>query len=587
VINRVFLPALIAAILLLPVPFAAAQEADLSKMVTIKTDNPRDTMRTFLTAMGDYREGVKTDDKRKKKRIDDAVACLNLEGMTFVVRQEKGREAAILLKEVIDRVIYIDYDKIPEDTGVGENQLLRWRLRNTEIVIARVETGDRAGEYLFTSRTVEQAPSFYERYKELPYQDGASGAGYTEPWIDRNVPEWAQSKVVLFSNWQWIGLFLAILLGLVVKTVAQHIVRGAKKITARSKMEWDDQIIVSIERPIGLIGAAAFWFFAIYALRFQGMALGVLNVIVQVTFSVGIIWALYNLTEVLTQYLIALTSRTESELDDHLAPMIRKALKILVIVFGTLVTFQNLGVNVVSVLAGLSIGGAAIAFAAKDTCAKVFGSIMIIIDRPFSIGDWIIADGVEGSVEEIGFWSTRVRTFYDSQISVPNSAMANANIDNMGRRKYRRIKAFFDLTYDTSPEQMEAFLEGLKNIVEANPYTRKDYYHVCFTAYGASGLTVMLYTFLKVPDWAAELVERQNIYLEILRLAKDLDVEFAYPSQSLYVESMPGQPKEKDVLKSDDLKQFAAGFGPNGERSSPGGQGVFTPPHYVPKSLAE
>ena len=151
----------------------------------------------------------------------------------------------------------------------------------------------------------------------------------------------------------------------------------------------------------------------------------------------------------------------------------------------------------------------------------------------------------------------------------------------MGRREYRRIKAVLGLTYDTPPEKMEAFLEGIKNIIKANPYTRKDYYHVVFDSYGDFSLNVLVYCFLKVPDWSAELVERQNIYLEILRLAKDVGVEFAFPTQTLHVETFP----EKDPVRplqpfeTGALKDTAKAFGPDGSKSKPGGLGLFIPPY--------
>ena len=212
----------------------------------------------------------------------------------------------------------------------------------------------------------------------------------------------------------------------------------------------------------------------------------------------------------------------------------------------------------------------------------LFGSIMILTDRPFRIGDWVLVDKIEGTVEEIGFRSTRIRTFYNSLVSVPNSVVANTNIDNMGARKYRRIKTFFGITYDTPAERVESFLEGIKNIVKANPYTRKDYYHVVFNGYGDSYLEVMLYCFLEVPDWATELVQRQNIYLEVLRLARELGVEFAFPTRTLHVETLPGQPPGREALDHDAMVGGAAAFGPGGGLAQPGGLGYFTPPYRDP-----
>ena len=147
--------------------------------------------------------------------------------------------------------------------------------------------------------------------------------------------------------------------------------------------------------------------------------------------------------------------------DGQLVPLVKKALRVSVVVMGLLVMFQKLGVEVVSVLAVLGLGGLAFALAAKDTCANLFGSVIILLDRPFHIGDQVIIGKTEGSVKSIGFRSARIRTFYNSVISVPNSVLANANIDNMGRREYRRIKAFLGATYDTPPAKIEAFIDGI------------------------------------------------------------------------------------------------------------------------------
>src|SRR5690606_26122936 len=144
-------------------------------------------------------------------------------------------------------------------------------------------------------------------------------------------------------------------------------------------------------------------------------------------------------------------------------------------------------------------------------------------------------DDVEGTVEKVGFRSTRVRTFYHSLITVPNALMTRAKIDNLGARRYRRVKETLGVTYDTSPERIEAFCEGIREIIRKHPYTRKDYYHVYFHGYGESALNILLYLFLETPDWATELRERQRLLLDVARLARELRVEFAFPSRTLYV----------------------------------------------------
>ena len=206
-----------------------------------------------------------------------------------------------------------------------------------------------------------------------------------------------------------------------------------------------------LQRPIGLILASIFWFFSIHVLQFEGQAYVLLIIIVQVIFSVGLIWGAYRLVDVVAYHMKKITEKTDTPFDDEILPLLTRSLRIFTVVFGALIVFQNLGVNVMSVLAGLGLGGLAFALAAKDACANLLGSLMILLDRPFSVGDWINVDGADGTVEAIGFRSTRIRTFYNSQITIPNAAVANANIDNYGKREWRRIVAKLGLTYDTPP----------------------------------------------------------------------------------------------------------------------------------------
>ncbi len=554
--------------------------------VFIKKDNARFTMKTFMSAMEDYRKGINEGDDELTDRIDAAVSCLSLADVPSVVREDKGRETAIYLKEVIDRIIAIDYDMIPVSDHNG-NPVLRFRLKssNERVVIARIESGDQTGEYLFTKQTVDGIKSFYNQIKDRPYKTGTGGGAHYRPdMVERMVPEFLRGKYILFQNWQWAGLFLGILLGLVVKTIVQHMTHLVKKFTKKSKTDWDDKIVGAIEKPIGILGAGAFWFFTVHALQFEGSALAVLKIIIQVVISVAFIWALYRLADVLAEYLRKLTAKTDTMLDDHLVPLIKRALHTFIVIFGVLITVQNLGFNVMSLLAGLGLGGLAFALAAKDTCANFFGSIMILTDRPFLVGDAVEIGGVSGTVEQIGFRSTRLRTFYDSEVTIPNASLANANIDNLGRRQYRRQVMTLGLTYDTPPEKMEAFAEGVKNIIKNNPITRKDYFHVVFESYGDCSLNVLVYYFLETSSRSEELVERHNINLQILQLGAELGVEFAFPTQTLHMETFPEKEPTRTVppFTVDEVKDVAASFGKDGKNAQPDGSGIFLPPHKDP-----
>ena len=243
----------------------------------------------------------------------------------------------------------------------------------------------------------------------------------------------------------------------------------------------------------------------------------------------------------------------------HLLPYSKKIVKSLIAIVAVLIFLQNSGINVSSLLAGLGIGGIAIALAAKETLGDFFGGFAVIADKPFSVGDWIICNEVEGTVEDIGFRSTKVKTFYDSLLTIPNSVISDSVIDNLGKRQARRTRATLDLTYDTSPEKIQAFVEGVKNIIKSNSHTRKDYYQCYFSDYGSHSLKILLNFFLRVSDWDTELSQKQNIFLEILRLAKELEIDFAFPTRTLDWPSK--NKKDKQEFSAQELKKKIQSFG--------------------------
>ena len=228
-------------------------------------------------------------------------------------------------------------------------------------------------------------------------------------------------------------------------------------------------------------------------------------------------------------------------MDDQLVPVAIRVAKIFTAFVGLIFVLQNLGVNVSALIASLGVGGIAIALAAKDTVANVFGSITIFTDRPFQVGDAVNIDGVVGSVEEVGLRSTRIRTATNSVLSIPNAAVANAKSDNIGAREFRRVRATLGITYGTPTTKITKFVEGIREILEGTEDVKKDNYEVHFIEFGPSSLDIMTSYYLTVPGWHEEMVVRSEINLQIIHLAEKLGIDFAFPSQSLYVESLPAK----------------------------------------------
>ena len=206
-----------------------------------------------------------------------------------------------------------------------------------------------------------QAKAFFQKVRHLPYRDGSGqGARYTTPWIEQHSPDWAMETFVLLHNWQWIGMFLAICIGFFLRGLVRWLLSLLKSLTTRSKTDWDEKLVAAAEAPLSLVAATGFWWIALQALRIEGAALTVLSMGVELVFSLAIIWTAYRVADVLSEYLTAVAAKTDNTLDDHLVPLIKRALRTFILVFGVLVMFQNLGFNVMSVLAGLGIGIGAI-----------------------------------------------------------------------------------------------------------------------------------------------------------------------------------------------------------------------------------
>jgi MscS family membrane protein len=299
--------------------------------------------------------------------------------------------------------------------------------------------------------------------------------------------------------------------------------------------------------------------------------------------AVSIVWLFYRAVDIVTDYIDYRTSLTEHRLDPSLASFLNGTMKVLVTLIVLVLVASNMGVNVTGLVAGLGIGGLAVALAAKEPLENLFASLVIFMDRPFRAGDWVAIEGVEGTVENVGFRSTRIRTFYNSLITVPNAEVTRLKVDNLGVRRQRRIKTTISVTYGTPPAKMEAFCAGVRELIRAHPYTRNDRYSVWFDDFGPASLDIQLICHLDTQDYATERRERHRLFLDIMRLAQSMGVEFAFPTQTIYMgKDKPAEPVFPDMGDILTLTQQEVESAKAKAReiaaSELGGEGVHPPP---------
>ncbi|MCA9726470.1 MAG: mechanosensitive ion channel family protein [Candidatus Eisenbacteria bacterium] len=537
---------------------SAGASATERKSVPEARLSARATMLTFLKSVNDAARG-------EQSRLDDAVACLDLSEIPKSVRAVKGREYAVQLKQIIDRTRYVEIEEISDDPH-GSPYVFTDQIQGS-VVIARTPSGD----WQFTKQTVADIPSLVLALRDVERVEGVTGAPVElAPGLRLREAMPASLRVThfLLEDWQWLALFVLVLLGIILDRVLVLVVlRGLQSGMSRRGVMIANAELQTALRPLGLLGMALVWKLGLRLLDLPPAPLAVLQVAIHVVLAATSIWAAFRLIDIASAFLEKRADRTASKLDDVLVPLLRRAAKVFVFLVGIVFVADSLSLNVTGLVAGLGLGGLAFALAAQDTVKNLFGSVTVLVDRPFQIGDWIKIGGHEGTVVEVGFRTTRIRTFYDSMVTLPNAQLIASTVDNMGARRYRRWSTKLSVTYGTEPETIEAFCEGIRELIRRHPYTRKDYFHVYVNEFGASSLDILLYVFHEAPDWTVELQERHRLFLDILRLAQRLGVEFAFPTQTLHLQRATPVEPEPDYPVSPEAVQAALREGrESGER---------------------
>ena len=345
------------------------------------------------------------------------------------------------------------------------------------------------------------------------------------------------SEIGPWTLLQLAGALGFILAGFILRVVLNSLV--AHRLIAlaeKTESEADDVASAAIVKPLGLILPVVGIFLAVRTLlSVHPEWLATSDKTFMVVSILVITWTAFKMADAGTILLKELAAKTDSKLDDQVVPLLRKALKIFIAILAFILIAQNLGYSVSGLLAGLGIGGLALAMASKDTLANLFGSIMILIDRPFHTGDWITFPGGDGVVEEVGMRSTRVRTFAKTVVSIPNQALANATVENHSQMPKRRIKFTLGVTYESTVDQVRGLIKRIEEYLKNNPDIDQEFMLVKFTTFNDSSLDIFVYCFTVTTDWAKHLSVRQDVNLTIMSLVEEMGMSIAYPTQTLHL----------------------------------------------------
>jgi len=332
----------------------------------------------------------------------------------------------------------------------------------------------------------------------------------------------------------WAIFFAIIIFSILLSKVVYFLItKFIKQFTKNTKSKLDDIIIDKLEEPlVFFIIITGIWYgFAILNLSDSLIELKSHAFYFIITF--GIAWLVIRLLDALIEeYLVPIVQKSETDLDDQLLPIARKAISITIWALALIIGLDNAGYDVTALIAGLGVGSLAFALAANDSISHLFGGFVIFTDKPFSINDRVIVNGFDGMVKEIGIRSTRIQTLDGRTVTLPNGTIANNSIINISSEKARKITLDLGLTYDTTPINMQLAMDLLQEISKQNSHLDSTKTVTAFTAFGDFSLTLRYIYYIKKGSDIFNTMTEVN--MEILKQFNDNKLEFAFPTQTLY-----------------------------------------------------
>lgn len=502
----------------------------------------------FASARATVRTMVSSYNRGDFNRI---LRCMDLSDVPAVARQEVGWQLAGKLRQILVRQRRIILQEIPDSNYSDPYTWLSEPEGSIEIV--RIPSGERKGEWVFSRETVNALDKLYVAFEDRPYSKElvASRAKYlphfwAEPelWLRSKLPPWLRAPllttpVLVLEVYELIGYVLVVLLAVGLTRLTTWLLAAwTQRFLTRRGWSLPRESLVKRLRPTGRFVGVAFLRWGLLVLEPDRpillLSLTVLNPLIWI---LGM-WALFRLIDLISDVMeIYLAGeKRRPEITQMMWPVGSLAIKIILFVLTLFHLMAIFSWDVTAVLTGLGIGGLAVALGAQDSLKNLFGSFTLIADRPFVVGESVkIGNHDVGIVEVVGLRSTRIRTKDDTLLIVPNSSLTTMEITNFGRRRYRRYQTRIGVAYSTSMENLAAFREGIKEVILKLPRTRKSHFEVAIHELAASAIEILVNVYFEVIVAHEELAAREALILEVLRLAEELHIELAYPTQTIHL----------------------------------------------------
>ena len=542
--------------------------------------SPRAALKNFIALMdGAYArwtsEAGSEEDRIEREAIGRiAHRFFDLDDIAPSVRKNVGRETAVYMKEVLDRIELPPWDQIPDEAAVAAapGGLNRWTIPQTEITLVRLKEGLREGQWVFSDETDERVPQFYDLVKQFPYKAGATPGLYqlfvSEPGpmipraLIRALPKWMHARYEGQAVWQWVALALTL-----VATAA--LMMAIYRVNDR----WSNSThgaayyAVAVLPIFAVILPQTATEFLSDQVFITGRLFEMLDFTLDLVSLAALVVVIIGVTNRIATVLMSLPWSKERRLTAQLAQLCVRAIGIAGALIAVFEGGRYLGVPLTTLVAGVSVSGLTVALAAQDTLKNLFGSLMILLDRPFQVGDSIRIKGHEGKVESVGLRSTRIRDVDGHVISISNEEMARLDSKNLSRGTRLRRREVLRLRPNSSPQKVRDLAEFIRVILRDRDGADPEHPPTVQVGIGDEAVTITFAYQYVSSDAAAFAAFNEAVTLAILdRLQRDR-IELA-PAPSSHDERAARSPhgSEHSAHRSDEPSRETA-HEPAGEKA--------------------
>jgi MscS family membrane protein len=524
----------------------------------LDTSSPRETLSSFLADVDRvwqiYRDQYWHSPSKELETLIFQIAArvlrtLDLSQVAPSARTEVGYDAGTFLYETLNRIELPPLDEIPDAAFFADTEgPAQWTVPHTDITIARVTEGPRKGEFLFSATTVDRAREFYLKTRDLPYQrdvpiENSDKLRQVLPgwWIPMadidHLPDWMKTVILEHAIWKWLAFGVALI-------VAAALIAAVHRLTRRGTLETSvSSYLRRLAVPVSvLLVVPAFAYLTTEQINLIGTTAQAVLLTSQTVKYLIATWVAW-LGSLLLAELVILSPRIEE--DSLNAQLLRLTARIAGIVLGLVIIFygaSQIGIPLVGVLAGVGVGGLAIALAAQDSLKNLLGSLMIFMDQPYKPGQRIIVEGHDGFVEQIGLRSTKIRMLDGALTAIPNERMASLDIENIGRRNFIRRQTSITITSATPPDKIEKAISIIKEILDDHEGMRPELPpRVFFNEFNPDSLNILVSYWYHPPRRWKALAFDERVNLEIVRRFTAEGIEFALPNSTTYLSQGDGK----------------------------------------------